>query len=171
MHKIKAVKIIGKAGLDTYAGDVNIIANSVIETDAEVPELPEEDNSSPLIMGTTMTINEPLVQIKNLGVDDKKVSLQGEVINTEDRELKSGRVLYSFDLYDGTSTLTCKAFLDKKNAKKIMGRVKNAKAIKIAGTAQMDSFSHELTVMAYTILEVEPPKKEVRMDNAEENEQ
>ena len=115
-----------------------------------------------------MTINEPLVQIKNLGVDDKKVSLQGEVINTEDRELKSGRVLYSFDLYDGTSTLTCKAFLDKKNAKKIMGRVKNAKAIKIAGTAQMDSFSHELTVMAYTILEVEPPKKEVRMDNAEE---
>jgi DNA polymerase III, alpha subunit, gram-positive type len=119
-------------------------------------------------MGTTMTINEPLVQIKNLGVDDKKVSLQGEVINTEDRELKSGRVLYSFDLYDGTSTLTCKAFLDKKNAKKIMGRVKNAKAIKIAGTAQMDSFSHELTVMAYTILEIEPPKKEVRMDNAEE---
>ena len=45
-----------------------------------------------------------------------------------------------------------------------MGRVKNAKAIKIAGTAQMDSFSHELTVMAYTILEIEPPKKEVRMD-------
>ena len=168
LNKIKAVKIIGKAGLDTYAGDVNIIANSVIETDAEVPELPEEDNSSPLIMGTSMTINEPLVQIKNLGVDDKKVSLQGEVINTEDRELKSGRVLYSFDLYDGTSTLTCKAFLDKKNAKKIIGRVKNAKAIKIAGTAQMDSFSHELTVMAYTILEIEPPKKEVRMDNAEE---
>ena len=168
LNKIKAVKIIGKAGLDTYAGDVNIIANSVIETDAEVPELPEEENSSPLIMGTSMTINEPLVQIKNLGVDDKKVSLQGEVINTEDRELKSGRVLYSFDLYDGTSTLTCKAFLDKKNAKKIMGRVKNAKAIKIAGTAQMDSFSHELTVMAYTILEIEPPKKEVRMDNAEE---
>ena len=49
-----------------------------------------------------------------------------------------------------------------------MGRVKNAKAIKIAGTAQMDSFSHEQTVMAYTILEIEPHKKEVRMDNAEE---
>ena len=55
-----------------------------------------------------------------------------------------------------------------KNAKKVMGRVKNAKAIKIAGTAQMDSFSHEQTVMAYTILEIEPPKKEIRMDNAEE---
>ena len=109
-----------------------------------------------------------MVKIKDLGVDDKKVSLEGEVINTEDRELKSGRVLYSFDLYDGTSTLTCKAFLDKKNAKKVMGRVKNAKAIKIAGTAQMDSFSHEQTVMAYTILEIEPHKKEVRMDNAEE---
>ena len=168
LEKVKAIKIIGKAGLDTYAGDVNIIANSVIETDAEVLELPEEDNSSPLILGNSLTINEPLVKIKDLGVDDKKVSLEGEVINSEDRELKSGRVLYSFDLYDGTSTLTCKAFLDKKNAKKVMGRVKSAKAIKIAGTAQMDSFSHEQTVMAYTILEIEPPKKEVRMDNAEE---
>ena len=168
IEKVKAIKIIGKAGLDTYAGDVNIIANSVIETDAKVPELPEEDNSSPLILGNSLTINEPLVKIKDLGVDDKKVSLEGEVINSEDRELKSGRVLYSFDLYDGTSTLTCKAFLDKKNAKKVMGRVKSAKAIKIAGTAQMDSFSHEQTVMAYTILEIEPPKKEVRMDNAEE---
>lgn len=168
IEKVKAIKIIGKAGLDTYAGDVNIIANSIIETDAEVPELPEEDNSSPLILGNSLTINEPLVKIKDLGVDDKKVSLEGEVINSEDRELKSGRVLYSFDLYDGTSTLTCKAFLDKKNAKKIMGRIKNAKAIKIAGTAQMDSFSHEQTVMAYTIIEIEPPKKEIRMDNAEE---
>ena len=168
LEKVKAIKIIGKAGLDTFAGDVTIIANSIIETDAEVPELPEEDNSSPLILGNSLTINEPLVKIKDLGVDDKKVSLEGEVINSEDRELKSGRVLYSFDLYDGTSTLTCKAFLDKKNAKKIMGRIKNAKAIKIAGTAQMDSFSHEQTVMAYTIIEIEPPKKEVRMDNAEE---
>ena len=168
LEKVKAIKIIGKAGLDTFAGDVTIIANSIIETDAEVPELPEEDNSSPLILGNSLTINEPLIKIKDLGVDDKKVSLEGEVINSEDRELKSGRVLYSFDLYDGTSTLTCKAFLDKKNAKKVMGRVKSAKAIKIAGTAQMDSFSHEQTVMAYTILEIEPPKKEVRMDNAEE---
>ena len=167
LEKAKAIKIIGKAGLDTYAGDVTIIANSVIETDANMPELPEEDNSSPLILGNSMTITEPLVKIQNLGVEDKKVSLEGEVINSEDRELKSGRVLFSFDLYDGTSTLTCKAFLDKKNAKKVMGRVKSAKAIKIAGTAQMDSFSHELTVMAYTILEIEPPKKEERMDNAE----
>ena len=167
LEKAKAIKIIGKAGLDTYAGDVTIIANSVIETDANVPELPEEDNSSPLILGNSMTITEPLVKIQNLGVEDKKVSLEGEVINSEDRELKSGRVLFSFDLYDGTSTLTCKAFLDKKNAKKVMGRVKSARAIKIAGTAQMDSFSHELTVMAYTILEIEPPKKEERMDNAE----
>ena len=168
LETVKAIKIIGKAGLDTFAGDVTIIANSIIETNADVPELPEEDNSSPLILGNSLTINEPLVKIKDLGVDDKKVSLEGEVINTEDRELKSGRVLYSFDLYDGTSTLTCKAFLDKKNAKKVMGRVKNAKAIKIAGTAQMDSFSHEQTVMAYTILEIEPHKKEVRMDKAEE---
>ena len=167
LEKVKAIKIIGKAGLDTFAGDVTIIANSIIETDAEVPELPEEDNSSPLILGNSLTINEPLVKIKDLGVDDKKVSLEGEVINSEDRELKSGRVLYSFDLYDGTSTITCKAFLNKETAKKTMKRIQNAPGLKISGTAQMDTFSNELTVMANTIVEAEGLKKVTRQDNSE----
>lgn len=46
----KAIKAIGKAGLDTYAGDVTVIANIIIETDAEVPELPEEEENTPLIL-------------------------------------------------------------------------------------------------------------------------
>ena len=45
------------------------------------------------------------------------MSLKGEVIFMEDRELKSGKTLLSFDLYDGSSTMTCKAFLDKNNSK------------------------------------------------------
>ena len=97
----------------------------------------------------------------------EKYALEGEVIDMEDRELKSGKTLLSFDLYDGTSTMTCKAFLKKDKAKKIMKRLKNAKGIKIEGNAQMDSFSNELTVMANTIIEGNGVKKEIRQDNAE----
>ena len=70
-------------------------------------------------------------------------------------------------MYDGTSTMTCKAFLNKENAKKVIKRIKNAKGIKIAGNAQMDNFSNELTVMANTIIESTGVKKEIRQDNAE----
>ena len=167
IEKAKAIKTIGKAGLDTYAGDVTVIANTIIETTKEVPELPTEVEDTPLILGTTQNITEPLVKVEDLGVDDGKVALQGEVIYSEDRTLKSGKTLFSFDLYDGTSTITCKAFLNKEIAKKAMKRIQNAKGIKLSGTAQMDTFSNELTVMANTIIETEGLKKETREDHSE----
>ena len=90
------------------------------------------------------------------------------MIFTEDRTLKSGKTLFSFDLYDGTSTITCKIFLDKDKAKKTMKRIQNSKGIKLSGTVQMDTFSGELTVMANTIIETEGVKKEIRQDNSKE---
>ena len=169
IKKAKAIKAIGKAGLDTYAGDITVIANTIIETNTELPEIPtqEEQEDTPLILGSTQNITEPLVKVEDLGVDDGKIALQGEVIYTEDKTLKSGKTLFSFDLYDGTSTITCKAFLNKETAKKTMKRIQNSKGIKIAGTAQMDTFSNELTVMANTIIETEGLKKEIRQDNSE----
>ncbi len=47
-----------------------------------------------------------------------------------------------------------------------MKRIQNAKGIKIAGTAQNDTFSNELTVMANIIIETEGLKKEIRQDKA-----
>ena len=96
----KAIKATGKAGLDTYAGDVTIIANTIISTQADVPELPEDDEDTPLILGNTINITDPLVKISELGVDDGKVSIDGEIIGMEDRELKSGKTLLSFNIYD-----------------------------------------------------------------------
>ena len=166
IENVKIVKVVGKAGLDTYAGDVTVIANTIIESKKDIPEMPEEEET-PLIYGSSMNIVEPLVKVSDLGVDDGKIALYGEVIYSEDRTLKSGKTLFSFDLYDGTSTITCKVFLEKDKAKKQMKRITGAKALKVAGTASMDSFANELTVMVNTIVEAEPIKKEERMDNSE----
>ena len=164
----KAIKTIGKAGLDTYAGDITVISNTIIETETDVPEMSEEaDEDTPLILGKNMNITAPLVKVADLGVEDGQVSLDGEIIFMEDRELKNGKTLLSFDLYDGSSTMTCKAFLPKESAKKIIKRLGKVKGIKIEGNAQMDSFSNELTVMANTIIEGNGVKKEIRQDNAE----
>ena len=146
------------------------MVNTIVETNRDLPELPteEEIEETPLILGTTPNITDPLVKVEDLGVDDGKIALQGEVIFTEDRTLKSGKTLFSFDLYDGTSTITCKAFLDKEKAKRIMKRIQNAKGLMVAGNVQMDTFSNELTVMANTIVETESGlKKETIQDNSE----
>ena len=164
----KAIKITGKAGLDTYAGDVTVIANIIIETETDIPEMPEEaEEDTPLILGRNMNITAPLTKITELSLEDGTVSLDGEIIYMEDKTLKNGKTLLSFDLYDGTSTLTCKAFLEKDKAKKIIKRMGSVKGVKIEGNAQMDSFSNELTVMANTIVESEGVKKVIRQDNSE----
>ena len=168
MKSAKAIKTTGKAGLDAYAGDITVMANIIAEiSDEGLPPIPEEDDSSPLILGSAPVIKEPLVKIADLNPESGSVCIDGEIQAMEDKETKSGKVILSIDIYDGTSTMTCKAFLPGNSAKKIIKRLGSTPAIKLAGKAQMDTFSNELTVMANTIMVSEPKPKTVRMDNAE----
>ena len=128
---------------------------------------PKEQENSPLILGRSLNIKETLVKVEDLSIDSGKIALEGEVLNIDSRELKSGKFLLTFDLYDGSSTITCKSFIVPEKLKEVTGKLKNAKAVKIAGTAQFDPFSKELGVIANVIIEVPPPKKAKRMDNAE----
>ena len=164
----KAIKTIGKAGFDSFAGDITVMSNIIAEiSDEGLPPLPEEDDSSPLILGSAPVIKEPLVKIADLNAESGSVCIDGEIQAMEDKETKSGKVILSIDIYDGSSTMTCKAFLPGNNAKKIIKRLNATKAVKLAGKAQMDAFSNELTIMANTIIKSEPMPKTTRQDNAE----
>ena len=164
MKSAKAIKTTGKAGLDAYTGDITVMANIIAEiSDEGLPPIPEEDDSSPLILGSAPVIKEPLVKIADLNPESGSVCIDGEIQAMEDKETKSGKVILSIDIYDGTSTMTCKAFLPGNSAKKIIKRLGSTPAIKLAGKAQMDTFSNELTVMANTIMVSEPKPKTVRM--------
>ena len=171
LGKIKSaegIKVTGKAGLDAYAGDITVIGNTIWSVKGDhLPNLPEEDDDTPLILGMTEVMKSPLTKITDLNPESGNVVISGDVLRYEDRETKSGKVILSVDIYDGTNSITCKAFLPGNTAKKIIGRIKKAKGIKLEGKAQMDAFSNELTVMANTIVETEGLKKEKREDNAE----
>ena len=152
--------------------------------DKDIPmdaiEEPEED--TPLIYGRNANIREPLTKIIDLGVDSGKVCIEGEILNqskdyvgfkekvftnyADERLLKSGKTLYMFDLYDGTSTITCKAFIEEDKLKKFKSRMKEAPAVKVGGTAQFDPFSKELGVIADVIIEEPGTKKAARMDES-----
>ncbi len=168
IQSAKAIKVTGKSGMDAYAGDLTVMANIIIEiSDEGMPQLPEEDTSSPLILGNSMNILDPLVKITDLNAESGNVCIDGEILGMEDKETKTGKVILSINIYDGTSTMTCKAFLPGKNAKNIVKRLGKTKAVKLAGRAQMDAFSNELTIMANTIVESTPLPKTTREDKSE----
>lgn len=168
IQSAKAIKVTGKSGMDAYAGDLTVMANIIIEiSDEGMSQLPEEDTSSPLILGNSMNISDPLVKITDLNAESGNVCIDGEILGMEDKETKTGKVILSINIYDGTSTMTCKAFLPGKNAKNIVKRLGKTKAVKLAGRAQMDAFSNELTIMANTIVESTPLPKTTREDKAE----
>lgn len=96
--------------------------------EAEIAPLPEEPQEvTPLILGRNQNIKDPQVKVIDVSIDSGKICLEGEIINTDSRELKSGKFLFMFDLYDGTSTITCKVFIEKEKFKNISRKNKRCK--------------------------------------------
>lgn len=133
-----------------------------------LPPMPEIEEKSPVIIGRNGNIREEIVKVEDISIDSGKIALEGEIINLDSRELKSGKFLVLYDVYDGTSTITCKSFVEAEKVKNVLARLKETKAIKLGGTAQFDPFAKELGVIANVVIEVPPKKKAERMDKAEE---
>lgn len=180
LEKIKegqGVKVDGTAKFDDYANEITIMANNAVassfklsksQSEGGAPEETKPDEQTPLIYGRSLTIKTPKVNIIDINNDTDRVCLEGEVISTDTRDIKGDRTIVMFNLYDGTSTMTMKAFIETKKTKEVLGRLKGAKGIKLEGVAKYDNFAKEITVMANTILETQGVKKTKRMDNAAE---
>ena len=97
-----------------------------VSVSIEVPQEKEQE-SSPLIYGRSLKLKEQLVKVIDLSVDSGKVQLDGEILNIDSRELKNGKVLVMFDLYDGSSTITCKVFSEGDKSKELIRKIKRCK--------------------------------------------
>ena len=147
----------------------NEIASQIEKQKKEAEEIQNEDESkSPLILGRTDKIKDQIVKIADLTPDYGKVAIEGKVISVDSRELKNGKTLAMFNVYDGTSTITCKSFVEAEKASTVMERLKEAKRLKISGNAQFDNFAKELGVIANIIVEIPDIEVAKRMDFAKE---
>ena len=174
----QGVKVDGNAKFDDYANEITIMANNVVISGfklsgkggeaSDTKEETAQDEQSPLIYGRSFTIKAPKTKIIDINNDTDRVCLEGEVISTDTRDIKGDRTILMFNLYDGTSTMTMKAFIETKKTKEVLGRLKKAKGIKLEGVAKYDNFAKEITVMANTILETPGVAKTKRMDTSEE---
>lgn len=159
-------------GVSVVSGTPNAnIANSSANKEnfpnSNSPAISDEEEQSPLIYGRNANIKDPLLKIVDLSVDTGKAAIDGEIVNMGDsRELKTGKVLIPFDVYDGSSTITCKIFAEGDKSKQIIKRLKDAKGVKLSANIQFDPFAKELGAIANIVVETAGMKKVVRQDNS-----
>ena len=132
----------------------------------EMPPI-EDDEQSPLIYGRNANIKDPLLKIVDLSVDTGKVCIDGEIVNMgETRELKTGKNLIPFDVYDGSSTITCKIFAKPEESKQVIKRLKDAAGVRVSANVQFDPFAKELGAIANVVVETAGMKKVSRKDES-----
>ncbi len=113
-------------------------------------------------------IREDAVPLQQITEEEKKVAIQGMVFGLESKELKTGTVLFSFNITDFTDSLSIKAFAKTKEDVKIYSLIANGKWLKLRGKVEYDRFQNppELMMIPQDVNEVLPPAE--RKDNAPE---
>ena len=129
----------------------------------------EMEEITPLIYGRSETIRTNIIKVEDISPEDDMAAISGEILpgTIEERELKSGKFLVSFNVYDGTSTISCKIFLKPEEKAKVVGRLNSAKGVKLEGKSGISNFTHELEIMANVVIETDGIKKQIRQDLAE----
>ena len=167
---------------DKRANEMKVLSEIKVTQSNNPPEVPKKvEESKPevkaegddkkanslLIVGRNANIRETVVKIADITPNEGRVALQGEISNIEAKELRSGKTLISFDLYDGSNSITCKVFCKPGDDAEVLPRLKKAKGIKLAGNAGYSNFSHEVELIANTIIEAEGMRKAKRIDKSE----
>ncbi len=148
-----------------------INANSNKKEDKEEKNIEKESpiqEISPIIIGTKRAkINEKMIKVKEVTAESGKVAISGRVTRVEERELRNGKTLYCFDIYDGSSTITCKSFVEPEKLEEVRPQLQENSHVELEGNAQFDPYAREITIIANVVISL--PKKEIltRMDNAE----
>ena len=125
-------------------------------------------NQEKLIFKSWKDVREPKeIKIINMTPDCAEVIIQGKMSNYDNRETKNGGFLVSFDIYDGTSSMTVKAFMKANEFGEAHPKLKGAKGLRVVGTYEFNTYGKEYNVIADSIEETEIVEH-VREDNAAE---
>jgi len=151
---------------------LNVITTENFE-DTQLDEIKKvKGEESPLIYGRNLKTSSEyykIINIPNINPGDElKVVLEGEILTPEMISGRKQNDIVSFNIFDGSSTITCKFFPKKDDSEEVFKKLKKAKAVRVEGGARFDEFAKEVTVIAKTVIDVPPIPKEKRMDNAEE---
>ena len=148
-------------------------------TDLQVQEPAKKAEETPLIYGRNQKVTDQITKITDISVDSGNVTIVGKILNIKlddkdddinlgikTRELKNGKFLVIFSVYDNTNTINCKAFVQPDKVGQMTKRLKNASKVKVIGTAQFDPYAKEIGILCNAIIEEQEEKVKERMDNS-----
>lgn len=97
-----------------------------------------------------------------------EVAIAGEIIVVEERKLKSGKNLLSFQLTDYTDTIGAKLFLEDDEALALAkGFISTGSAVCIKGAVLFDNFDHEISIGHISGIKKHALNRKVREDHAQ----
>ena len=122
--------------------------------------------TGPFQLGTPIKNDEPLMEIRNIQDEERRVAIEGYVFDAEVRELRSGRSLLTIKITDYTDSIIVKMFSRNEEDGQLMTTLKKGAWVRARGGVQNDTFVRDLIMMAQDIMEVSPV---IRRDKAPEN--
>ena len=94
-----------------------------------------------------------------------RVLVQGEIIKVDQRYIeKNDTTLFTFAVYDGTTTMNIKKFVNSNKYELANKYIEKGRGIKVYGMAQYDPYSQDLIIMADSMYVAELPEKNKRQD-------
>lgn len=121
-----------------------------------------KESTSTIMFG--YQIKDEPVLIDTIVEEDRKVCVQGYVFDVDLRELKSGRMLLTFNITDYSNSITVKLFSRDKEDVETFESVQNGMWLKVRGNVQMDTFQRELVMMANDLNRITVEKKQDTSD-------
>ncbi|KXH80016.1 PolC-type DNA polymerase III [Sporosarcina sp. HYO08] len=132
-------------------------------------EASKKDNdqvSGPFILGIPIKDDEQMVEIQSIQDEERRVTIEGYVFDTEVRELRSGRSLLTLKVTDYTDSILVKMFSRDNEDAEMMKSLKKGAWVRARGGIQNDTFVRDLIMMAQDIMEISPT---IRKDVAPED--
>ncbi len=87
-----------------------------------------------------------VVKIADIQGEIREAVIEGMIIGVEEREIRSGKVIYMFSISDFTDSIMAKVFLEQEELELMRGNVKKGKFIKLKGNPMYDTYSREITI-------------------------
>ncbi len=116
------------------------------------------------LVGKPFTPND-ITPIKDIDNYSSACMVAGDIFGIDCKEIpKIKKTIVSFYITDYTGSLTCKCFVPIAAADEVRAALKKTGTVAVRGKAEMDSFSHELTVMARDIISYSMPKEKDEAD-------
>jgi DNA polymerase-3 subunit alpha (Gram-positive type) len=98
--------------------------------------------------------------------DGENCVLEGQVFSMDKRELRSGKILLTFNITNLENSVSCKKFMEKKEADKVS--IKEDMWIKVNGKKQRDKYSNDEETIMVNSANTIKSKTVQREDTAEE---